>query len=66
MMDLNGILKNLPHAFPFRMIDRILEIEKGRKAIALKNVSILKKARVGKALKTIVKIIFLLIIPCYT
>jgi len=34
------ILKNLPHAFPFRMIDRILEIEKGKKAIALKNVSI--------------------------
>jgi 3-hydroxyacyl-[acyl-carrier-protein] dehydratase len=34
------ILKNLPHAFPFRMIDRILEIEKGKKAIALKNISI--------------------------
>jgi len=34
------ILRNLPHAFPFRMIDRILEIEKGKKAIALKNVSI--------------------------
>jgi 3-hydroxyacyl-[acyl-carrier-protein] dehydratase len=33
-------LRNLPHAFPFRMIDRILEIEKGKKAIALKNVSI--------------------------
>jgi 3-hydroxyacyl-[acyl-carrier-protein] dehydratase len=32
--------ENLPHAFPFRMIDRILEIEKGKKAIALKNVSI--------------------------
>ena len=26
--------------FPFRMIDRILDIEKGKKAIALKNVSI--------------------------
>jgi 3-hydroxyacyl-[acyl-carrier-protein] dehydratase len=39
MMDLDEILKNLPHAFPFRMIDRVLEIEKGKKAIALKNVS---------------------------
>src|SRR4030042_4003953 len=39
-MDLDEILKNLPHSFPFRMIDRIIEIEKGRKAIALKNVSI--------------------------
>jgi 3-hydroxyacyl-[acyl-carrier-protein] dehydratase len=40
MSELKEILENLPHAFPFRMIDRILEIEKGRKAIALKNVSI--------------------------
>jgi len=40
MIDTDDILKNLPHAFPFRMIDRILEIEKGKKAIALKNVSI--------------------------
>ena len=40
MIDLDEILRKLPHAFPFRMIDRILEIEKGKKAIALKNVSI--------------------------
>lgn len=40
MMDMDEILKNLPHSFPFRMIDRIIEIEKGKKAIALKNVSI--------------------------
>jgi 3-hydroxyacyl-[acyl-carrier-protein] dehydratase len=39
MVDVEEILKRLPHAFPFRMIDRILEIEKGKKAIALKNVS---------------------------
>jgi 3-hydroxyacyl-[acyl-carrier-protein] dehydratase len=38
--DLDEILLRLPHAFPFRMIDRILEIGKGKKAIALKNVSI--------------------------
>jgi 3-hydroxyacyl-[acyl-carrier-protein] dehydratase len=40
MSELKKILENLPHTFPFRMIDRILEIEKGKKAIALKNVSI--------------------------
>ena len=40
MLDLKEILEGLPHAFPFRMIDRILEIEEGRKAIAIKNVSI--------------------------
>ncbi|MGZ3535544.1 MAG: 3-hydroxyacyl-ACP dehydratase FabZ [Thermodesulfobacteriota bacterium] len=40
MADLNEILHGLPHLFPFRMIDRILGIEKGKKVIALKNVSI--------------------------
>jgi 3-hydroxyacyl-[acyl-carrier-protein] dehydratase len=40
MMDFEQILRKLPHAFPFRMIDRILAIEPGKKAIALKNVSI--------------------------
>jgi 3-hydroxyacyl-[acyl-carrier-protein] dehydratase len=39
-MEPDGILQRLPHAFPFRMIDRILEIEPGKKAMALKNVSI--------------------------
>jgi 3-hydroxyacyl-[acyl-carrier-protein] dehydratase len=39
MMDSDDILKRLPHAFPFRMIDRIIEIEPGKKVIALKNVS---------------------------
>ena len=39
MMDFDEILRTLPHAFPFRMIDRILDIEKGKKVIALKNVS---------------------------
>jgi len=40
MTDLNEILQRLPHSFPFRMIDRILEIEPGKRAVALKNVSI--------------------------
>jgi 3-hydroxyacyl-[acyl-carrier-protein] dehydratase len=40
MIDLEEILQRLPHSFPFRMIDRILEIEPGKKAIALKNVSV--------------------------
>jgi 3-hydroxyacyl-[acyl-carrier-protein] dehydratase len=39
MMDFDEILRRLPHAFPFRVIDRILDIEKGKRAIALKNVS---------------------------
>ena len=39
-MDFDEILSSLPHAFPFRMIDRILDIEKGKRATALKNVSV--------------------------
>jgi len=38
-MDFDEILRSLPHAFPFRVIDRILDIEKGKRATALKNVS---------------------------
>ena len=38
-MDFDQILRKLPHAYPFQMIDRILEIEPGKKAIALKNVT---------------------------
>jgi 3-hydroxyacyl-[acyl-carrier-protein] dehydratase len=40
MLKPEDILQRLPHRFPFRMIDRILEIEPGKKAIALKNVSV--------------------------
>ena len=39
-MDFDQILRKLPHTYPFHMIDRILEIEPGKKAIALKNVSV--------------------------
>jgi 3-hydroxyacyl-[acyl-carrier-protein] dehydratase len=39
-MDFDEILTSLPHAFPFRMIDRILDIEKGKRAVAVKNVSV--------------------------
>jgi len=39
IMDFDEILRSLPHAFPFRMIDRILAIEKGKRATALKNVT---------------------------
>ncbi len=38
-MDPKEILQKIPHVFPFRMIDRILEIEPGKKAKALKKVS---------------------------
>jgi len=39
-MDIHEILKKLPHRYPFLLVDRILELEKGVRIKALKNVSI--------------------------
>jgi 3-hydroxyacyl-[acyl-carrier-protein] dehydratase len=40
MMDIHQILTKLPHRFPFLLVDRVLEIEKGGSILGLKNVSI--------------------------
>ncbi|WP_066705963.1 3-hydroxyacyl-ACP dehydratase FabZ [Curvibacter delicatus] len=39
MMDIHQILKQLPHRYPFLLVDRVLEIEKGKHIKALKNVT---------------------------
>ncbi len=39
-MDIHEILKKLPHRYPFLLVDRVLEIEKGLRIKALKNVTI--------------------------
>ena len=39
-MDIHQILKQLPHRYPILLVDRVLEIEKGKSIKALKNVSI--------------------------
>ena len=39
-MDIHQILKQLPHRYPILLVDRVLEIEKGKRIRALKNVSI--------------------------
>jgi 3-hydroxyacyl-[acyl-carrier-protein] dehydratase len=39
-MDIHQILKLLPHRYPFLLVDRVLEIEKGKSIKALKNVTI--------------------------
>jgi 3-hydroxyacyl-[acyl-carrier-protein] dehydratase len=38
-MDINHILRKLPHRYPFLLVDRVLEIEKGVRIKALKNVT---------------------------
>ena len=39
-MDIHHILRKLPHRYPFLLVDRVLEIEKGKRIVALKNVTI--------------------------
>jgi 3-hydroxyacyl-[acyl-carrier-protein] dehydratase len=40
MMNIHQILKQLPHRYPFLLVDRVLAIEKGKSIKALKNVTI--------------------------
>lgn len=39
-MDIHAILENLPHRFPFLLVDRVLQLEPGKNIVALKNVTI--------------------------
>ena len=40
MMDIQHILRKLPHRYPFLLVDRVLEFEKDVRIKALKNVTI--------------------------
>ncbi len=40
MLDINRILRTLPHRYPFLMVDRILEMEPGKRAVGIKNVTV--------------------------
>jgi 3-hydroxyacyl-[acyl-carrier-protein] dehydratase len=39
-LDINAILKQLPHRYPFLLVDRVLECVPGSRITALKNVTI--------------------------
>lgn len=39
-MDIQEILRTLPHRYPFVLVDRVLQLDKGQYAKAIKNVSI--------------------------
>lgn len=39
-MDIHYILKQLPHRYPFLLVDRVLELKKGESLVAIKNVTI--------------------------
>lgn len=40
MMDVNEIMKRLPHRYPFLLVDRVLSIEKDSEITTIKNVTI--------------------------
>lgn len=39
-MNIEEIMKILPHRYPFLMVDRITELDPGKRAVGIKNVSI--------------------------
>jgi UDP-3-O-[3-hydroxymyristoyl] N-acetylglucosamine deacetylase/3-hydroxyacyl-[acyl-carrier-protein] dehydratase len=39
-LDINDIMKVLPHRYPFLLIDRIIELEEDKRAVGIKNVTI--------------------------
>ena len=39
MMEIKEIMSILPHAYPFLLVDRIIEIESGKRIVGLKNVT---------------------------
>jgi 3-hydroxyacyl-[acyl-carrier-protein] dehydratase len=40
MLDINDIFKILPHRYPFLLIDRVVDIERKQRIVAIKNVTI--------------------------
>ena len=47
MMDIQRILRRLPHRYPILLVDRVLEIDPGQRIKALKNVTINEPFFVG-------------------
>lgn len=39
MLDINEIKEIIPHRYPFLLVDKILEIEEGKRAVGIKNVT---------------------------
>src|SRR3989339_1789634 len=38
-LDIKEIMKIIPHRYPFLLIDKIVELEEGKRAVAIKNVT---------------------------
>ncbi|UCE30610.1 MAG: 3-hydroxyacyl-ACP dehydratase FabZ [Burkholderiales bacterium] len=46
-LDIRAILEHLPHRYPFLLVDRVIELEPGKRIVALKNVTINEPHFVG-------------------
>ena len=46
-LDIRAILEHLPHRYPFLLVDRVVELEKGKRIVAIKNVTINEPFFVG-------------------
>jgi len=40
MLDVNQIMEILPHRYPFLMVDKIVEVDPGKRIVGIKNVTI--------------------------
>jgi 3-hydroxyacyl-[acyl-carrier-protein] dehydratase len=47
VLDIRAILETIPHRYPFLLVDRVVELEKGKSIVALKNVTINEPFFVG-------------------
>jgi 3-hydroxyacyl-[acyl-carrier-protein] dehydratase len=47
VLDIHKILRKLPHRYPFLLVDRVIEFEKDKRLLALKNVTINEPFFVG-------------------
>ncbi|SHG85209.1 3-hydroxyacyl-[acyl-carrier-protein] dehydratase/UDP-3-O-[3-hydroxymyristoyl] N-acetylglucosamine deacetylase / 3-hydroxyacyl-[acyl-carrier-protein] dehydratase, partial [Ornithinibacillus halophilus] len=39
-MDIQDIKETIPHRYPFLLVDKVLEVEEGKRVVGLKNVTI--------------------------
>lgn len=47
VLDIRAILDTIPHRYPFLLVDRVIELEKGKRIVAIKNVTINEPFFVG-------------------
>lgn len=47
IMDIKKIMEIIPHRYPFLLIDKVVEIEEGKKIVAIKNVTMNEHFFVG-------------------